>query len=286
MKDSHIVSIGEVLWDIMPSGKKLGGAPANFVFHTQNLGVSSIIISAIGDDLSGKEIKQTLQNKEVPYLFNLSENPTGTVTVKLNNGSPSYTIHENVAWDKIILNNEAKNIIKKAKAICFGSLAQRSTTSRNTIRNAIKLAPRDSLKIFDINLRQHYYSKKLIQESLQLTNIFKLNIDELEILKKFFNLDSCNKTASSQLLNQFDLKLLALSNGGVDSMLITKKCTSILPSPKVKIVDTVGAGDSFMATIVVGLLQNKPLKEIHQKAIDYSAKVCMHKGATPKIEFI
>jgi fructokinase len=283
MSRFKIFGIGEVLWDILPEGKQLGGAPANFVYHTNNLGANSVIISAIGDDILGLEIESTLKEKGIHSELCISSFPTGEVTVELHNGIPDYTIHEQVAWDNIQLNNSVKKELREADAICFGSLAQRSSISRMAIGQALVLTPEHALKIFDINLRQNYYSKDMILESLELANILKLNTEELVILSQFLNLDNNQENACNSLLERFNLKLVALTNGGRDSKLITLGKVSVLPTPKVEIEDTIGAGDSFTAAMVMALMREDPLEMVHRAAVYYSAKVCMGKGATPDI---
>ncbi len=283
MRNFKVIGIGEVLWDMLPDGKELGGAPANFAFHAQNLGADSVIISAIGQDKLGDEIKEVLSKQKINHLLSLSQKPTGTVSVHLNEGIPSYEIHESVAWDDISINDQIKGILSEADAICFGTLAQRSEISRHYIGKALGLVPQKALKVFDINLRQHYYTKDLIAESLTLANVLKLNSEELVILQQYFDLKPDVIQACTQLIEQFDLKLLALTNGSENSMLFTSDIKSVISTPKVKVVDTVGAGDSFTATMVMGLLNNEPLSKVHRKAVKYSAKVCTHNGATPKI---
>jgi fructokinase len=285
MSKNKVYGIGEVLWDILPEGKQLGGAPTNFVYHTHNLGANSTIISAIGNDDLGNEIKQALKHKEIDNVLSISSAPTGTVSVELSEGIPEYTIHEKVAWDNIELTNAVKSELHSADAICFGSLAQRSQFSRLAIKEAVTLVPDSALKVFDINLRQNYYTKDLIAESLQLANILKLNTEELQILSDFFDLESDQTEACSSLQNLFGLKLIALTNGSENSMLVTQGKTSVLTTPKVEVIDTVGAGDSFTAALVRGLLKNESLEMIHQIAVNYSAKVCMSEGATPDIVF-
>ncbi len=284
MKDLKIVGIGEVLWDLLPEGKELGGAPANFTFHAKKWGADSTIISAVGNDALGTEISSVLKDRKQSFEFNISSNPTGTVSINLKDGIPDYTIYENVAWDEILLSDKARTILKQTDAICYGSLAQRSDVSKQSINEALDLVPENALKVFDINLRQHFYSESLILESLQRANVLKLNSEELIILSDYFNLESNQEKACYQLIEQFSLQLIALTNGSENSLLITKDNLSDISTPRIKVVDTVGAGDSFTATLVVGLLQHEPVKEIHQRAVDYSAKVCMHKGATPKIK--
>jgi fructokinase len=283
MKNFNIVGIGELVWDILPDGKELGGAPANFSFHTKNLGANSTIISAIGDDDFGEEMQTLLSNRNLNYILNYSRYPTGTVSVDLKDGIPGYVIRENVAWDDISLEPKAISILKNTSAICFGTLAQRLETSRLTIQSALKLVGNDVLKVFDINLRQHYYSKDVIVKSLQDANIIKLNSEELIILSRFFNLSEKSEVACTQLLLQFDLNLVALTNGGKNSILVTNEEISVLDSPKVKVVDTVGAGDAFTAALIIGLLKKDPLRQIHRHATNYAALVCTFKGAMPLI---
>jgi fructokinase len=285
MKDINVIGLGEVLWDVLPDGKELGGAPANFAYHVNNLGVKSTVISAIGNDDLGNEIKEILNSKNIDYELNISANPTGTVSVKLHNGIPDYIIHENVAWDDLALNDSAKAKLRKADAICFGSLAQRSQKSRQAIYEAIGLAPKKSIKVFDINLRQNFYSKDLIGDSIKLANILKLNTEELCILQEYYNLDTNQEKACNQLIEHFNLQLVALTNGSKNSILFTKDAMSMIPTPRIKVVDTVGAGDSFTAAMVTSLLKGESLKNMHRKAVDYSARVCMKKGATPTIMF-
>lgn len=284
MDTFNIIGIGEILWDMLPEGKELGGAPANFAYHAQNLGGNSSIISAIGSDPLGNEIKDMLENRNQKALLTHSELPTGVVEVEIKDGIPSYVIIEQVAWDDIHIDEAALGALKDAHAICFGSLAQRSPASKRAIENALATVPPEALKVFDINLRQHFYSESLIEESLEKANVFKINEEELTVISKFFNLPTNPLNACQLLLEQYNLLLVALTHGGENSLLVSPNEHSLLPTPKVQVVDTVGAGDSFTAAVVMGLLHQKPLKTIHQNAVDYSAQVCRFKGATPKID--
>jgi len=278
-----VICYGEILWDMLPDGKKLGGAPGNFCFHTQNLGAEAAIVSAIGKDENGDEISATLKEKELNAFLNFSDYPSGYVSVKLNNSIPSYIIHEEVAWDYIALNEDAKNWINQTDAICFGSLAQRSETSRKAIGQAIQTAPAYALKVLDINLRQRYYSKELLEASFELANVVKLNDEELEIISEMFGLDGTEKEKCHTLMEMFGLKLIALTMGSKGSWLFTENEASFQLVPKVKVLDTIGAGDSFTAAMVMGLLHKKPLTELHREASEYAAKVCTYSGAMPAI---
>lgn len=282
-KKFSVIGIGELLWDMLPDGKELGGAPANFAYHANFFGANSTIISALGNDESGKEIRDLLKKRNLEYSINIVNYPTGWVSVKLDKGIPNYVIHENVAWDFIALKEEVIPVLQKADAICFGTLSQRSEESFETIQEAIKLVPKTALKVLDINLRQSYYTKNIIEASLKCANVVKLNDEELVILSEMFHLSTGQDEACRQLLNQFNLKLLALTKGGEGSVLYMPNEISSYPTPKVTVVDTIGAGDSFTAAMVMGLLNGKPLKQIHKEASEHAAKVCASKGATPKI---
>lgn len=282
-KKFSVIGIGELLWDMLPDGKELGGAPANFAYHANFFGANSTIISALGNDESGKEIRDLLKKRNLEYSINIVNYPTGWVSVKLDKGIPNYVIHENVAWDFIALKEEVIPVLQKADAICFGTLSQRSEESFETIQEAIKLVPKTALKVLDINLRQSYYTKNIIEASLKCANVVKLNDEELVILSEMFHLSTGQDEACRQLLNQFNLKLLTLTKGGEGSVLYMPNEISSYPTPKVTVVDTIGAGDSFTAAMVMGLLNGKPLKQIHKEASEHAAKVCASKGATPKI---
>lgn len=286
MKKFKITAIGEVLWDMLPNGKQLGGAPGNFCFHVKNLGAEAAMISAIGKDEPGEEIEDILNKKGLKLLLNYPDFPTGYVSVKLKNGIPSYIIHEDVAWDYILLSNEAREWIKSTNAICFGSLAQRSEVSRKAIVDAIQAAPDATLKVLDVNLRQHYYSKDLLDKAFKLANVIKLNDEELEVISEMFGLTGSLKEKCTRLIKDFDLHVLALTLGEKGSWLFTASEESFQEIPKVKVIDTIGAGDSFTAMMVMGLLHNKPLSELHREATEYSAKVCTFSGATPSIVMI
>jgi fructokinase len=284
MKKFRLTGIGEILWDMLPDGKMLGGAPANFCFHTQNLGAEAAIVSAIGRDAAGSEMEEILRSRGVKAFLNKPENkPSGIVTVKLEAGIPSYIIHENVAWDFIDLDDASKKWIVSSDAICFGTLAQRSSVSSRAILQALDLADSTALKIFDINLRQHYYSAELIKKSLLKANVLKINDEELDIISPLLKLQGSEEEKVRKIMNDFDLSYLALTLGSKGSKLFSASEASYMPVPKVKVVDTIGAGDSFTAMMAMELLRKKPLAEVHSNATKYAALVCKYKGATPAI---
>ncbi|ANQ52775.1 carbohydrate kinase [Flammeovirga sp. MY04] len=280
MSKHKIYGFGEILWDLLPQGKQLGGAPANFIYHCAQLGADAISISSIGNDPLGNEIKEVLSNNKVEAELSISDLPTGTVSVELDDqGIPSYIIHENVAWDDIQLSKQTIDQFRQADALCFGTLSQRSANNRKVLSKLLSTVPSTCLTVFDINIRQSYYSKDLIEECLTSASIFKLNEDELELMKSLFSLRGTTEEILSHLIKNYHLKVVALTMGTEGSYLCTENETSFLPTTKVNVVDTVGAGDAFTAALVVGWLQSKSLKQIHEEAVELSAFVCMRSGA-------
>lgn len=280
-----IVGIGEILWDVFPERKVLGGAPANFAYHTSQFGFNGYTISAVGNDSFGKEIIDSLEEKKLNYLIETTEFPTGTVQVTLDeNGIPQYEICENVAWDNIPFTSQTASLTQNTVAVCFGSLAQRSKVSKESIRNFLRALPDDCLKIFDINLRQHFYTKALIEESLNLANILKINDEEVVIVANLFGWNGLSeKDVCLELMKSFNLNLVILTKGTEGSFVYNHKEWSFHPTPKVQVADTVGAGDSFTATFVAAYLRGKSIVESHQLAVEVSAFVCTQHGAMPTL---
>jgi fructokinase len=284
MKKPIIAGIGELLWDCLPSGKQLGGAPCNFAYHAMQAGCESYVISAIGKDELGVEIKSVLQQLELSCQY-IQENkyPTSTVTVRLNDtGQPDYTIHEHVAWDYISWNTEMERLASALDAVCFGSLAQRNDTSQSSVFSFIQALKPSCLKVFDINLRQHYYTKETILSSIQMADVLKLNDEELPIVAQYLGLSGNMEAQVKALIANFELKYLIYTMGGKGSLIYSVTETSFTEVPKIEVADTVGAGDSFTAIFIAGILQGIPLKEVHQKATEVAAYVCTQRGATPK----
>jgi fructokinase len=286
MMDKPIVAgIGELLWDLLPSGKQFGGAPCNFAFHAMQSGCISYVFSAIGRDVLGDELKQVILDLGLSERY-VQENefPTGTVSVALDErGHPDYTIHENVAWDHIRWNDDMRAIAEKLDAVCFGSLAQRNPESENSIISFLTAAKPGCLKVFDINLRQHYYSREIILASLKLSDVLKLNEDELPVVAGYLGFKGNSEMQLDQLLRNFSLKYVIYTMGGMGSIIKSPYETSYAEVPKVQVADTVGAGDSFTAIFITGILKGIPLKKVHEKATEISAYVCTQKGATPKL---
>ena len=272
----YVVGLGEALWDVLPTEKKLGGAPANFAYHAGRLGYDAIAISAIGRDALGDEILDKLNQKQLEHLMPRVDYPTGTVQVTVDDkGIPSYEIKQNVAWDHIPFTPEMDVIARECCAVCFGSLAQRSEESHTTITRFLDTVSEDCLKIFDINLRQQFYSRDIIEQSLHRCNILKINDEELDIISPMLGKDK------HQLISDYQLSMLVLTCGTEGSYIFTNNEESFLPTPKVEVVDTVGAGDSFTGAFVASLLSGKSIREAHQKAVDVSAFVCTQAGAMP-----
>jgi fructokinase len=283
----YVVGLGEVLWDVLPEGKKLGGAPANFAYHAgQFLGMdNTIAISALGNDPLAEETIEALKEHQLNYLLPRVPYPTGTVQVTLDGqGIPSYEIKEDVAWDNIPFNNDIADIARNCQAVCFGSLAQRNSVSRTTIHRFLDATPSDCLKIFDINLRQHFYTKEIIQDSIRHCNILKINDEELELVGQLFgypDLDFENKCWL--ILGKYNLDMLVLTCGTNGSYVFTPGNVSFQSTPKVQVADTVGAGDSFTGSFVASILKGKNVAETHSIAVQVSAYVCTQNGAMPSL---
>jgi len=278
-----VVGIGEILWDVFPEGKVLGGAPANFAYHATQLGLEGYAISAIGKDDLGEEVLEVLKGKPLQYMLEETNYPTGTVKVTLNgNGIPEYEICENVAWDNIPLTAGMKELAKQADAVCFGSLAQRHQVSRSTIQAFVGLVDTNALKIFDINLRQSFFNKAIIVDSLQMANVLKINEEELVRVAELLDItDVGERLVCQRLMDNYDLKIVVLTRGENGSFVFSKDGSSFLDTPKVKVADTVGAGDSFTGAFVAGLLNGDDIAKAHKRAVEVSAYVCTQKGAMP-----
>jgi fructokinase len=281
-----IIGIGEVLWDLLPSGSQLGGAPANFAYHARSLGADACVVTRVGNDGFGQEILRRFKQQQIADgTVQVDEKaPTGVVTVTLSdNGIPSYNIKENAAWDQISVTLAALVGIQQADAICFGSLAQRGKTSRDSIQTLVASAAEHTLRVFDINLRQKFYSLEIIEQSLRLANVLKLNDSELPILADLLGLNGTTHNQIELLAKQFDLHLVALTRGPAGSLLFQAGKWSDCSSVPIKIVDTVGAGDAFTAALVMGLLSKMDLDEINRLADEVARFVCSYAGATPPL---
>ena len=287
-----IVGIGEVLWDLLLTGPQLGGAPANFAYHAAALGAEAHVITRVGNDDLGRKILRRfsdmgLQHSDVQSNVQVDERaPTGTASVTLSgDGLAHFAVQENVAWDFLDATLEALTLVNEAHAVCFGSLAQRSETSRNAIQQLVESTPNDALRVFDVNLRRPFYTRDVIERSLQLANVLKLNDDELPSLAAMFNLSGSTEKQIECLAQIFGLQVIALTRGPNGSLLYQTNARrwSDCASRPVTIVDTVGAGDSFTAALVLGLLSKRDLDEINSIANEVARYVCSQPGATPPL---
>lgn len=287
MSNKVIVGMGEALWDILPEGKKIGGAPANFAYHVSQFGLESCVVSAVGNDDLGREIIDSFKEKKLQCLIETVSYPTGTVQVEVDGaGVPQYRIKEDVAWDNIPFTGKLEALARRTCAVCFGSLAQRSAVSRETIGCFIDAMPKskDTLIVFDANLRQEFFSKDVLDQSMKRCNILKINDEELVIISRLLNIyETGFQDRCEALLKRYGLKLLILTCGAKGSFVFTPAGTMFFDTPKVEVADTVGAGDSFTATFIAGLLKGVPVAEAHQRAVEVSAFVCTRQGAMPAL---
>lgn len=283
--NSFVVGIGEALWDILPDGKKVGGAPANFAYHVSQFGIKSCVASAVGNDELGIELLNKFHERNLNTLIPSVDYPTGTVMVQVDEcGIPTYDISRNVAWDNIPFTDALENLARHTRAVCFGSLAQRNAVSRHSIYRFLKSMPqhRDTYKIFDINLRQDFHTPEILIESMNRCNILKINDEELIQVNNLLGYpDRGQQDSCVALLQKFNLDILILTCGVNGSYVFTPDSVSFIDTPKVQVADTVGAGDSFTAAFVSGLLKGMSVADAHLLAVEVSAFVCSQAGAMP-----
>ena len=284
MNKPLVIGMGEALWDVLPEGRKIGGAPANFAFHAGQAGMDARVVSAVGRDALGDETLLTLQQKGLNTdAVARVDFPTGVVQVTLSEGGiPQYDICEGVAWDNIPFTPALDELARNAQAVCWGSLAQRSEVSRNCIYRFLDAMPSEQgrLKVFDINLRQHFYSIDVIEASCQRANVLKINEEELVIVSELLRLGTPLVEQQCRLLmDRFSLDMLVLTCGCNGSYIFTPVETSFRVTPLVQVADTVGAGDSFTATLVADLLKGASVGVAHEHAVQLAAYVCTQQGA-------
>ena len=282
MKKLKVIAVGEIVWDMLPAGKQLGGAPLNFAFFSKELGAEAYAVSAIGNDALGDETLAVASATGVNLDYLQRNNlPTSRVLISLDSeGVPQYEIVENVAWDALECPQMILDLVKDASVMCWGSLAQRSVTSRQSVLAMLSAAPKECVKVFDINIRQHYYSREVIETSLGYADILKLNEDELPLVASLLGLSGPEHDIVSQLIEKYALKYLVYTHGADFSEVFSATGEySHVPTPKVKVVDTVGAGDSFTAVFVTSILQGLSMAESHARAVEVSAYVCTQNGA-------
>lgn len=286
-KETFIVGMGEALWDMLPEGRKIGGAPANFAYHISQFGFPGRVVSALGGDALGQEIRENFHAKSLDGILETVPYPTGTVEVTLDAaGVPCYDIRENVAWDNIPFTPELEALARRTRAVCFGSLAQRNVVSRATIGRFLDAMPcgEGQYRIFDINLRQGFYTPEVLCESFRRCNILKINDEELVAVSRLFGYPGIDLQDKCWiLLAKYDLRMLILTCGINGSYVFTPGRVSFVETPRVEVADTVGAGDSFTAAFVASLLSGRSVEESHRLAVDVSAYVCTQHGAMPRL---
>jgi fructokinase len=281
-----ICGVGEVLWDAFPEGEKFGGAPANFTCHSHWLGAETYVVSCIGKDQRGEMARAFLDNHGVgtSCLVDSAACETGVVIVTLDDeGKPDYEIKEGVAWDNIPLTDEMIALAPQLDAVCFGSLCQRNEGSRDTIRKFLAATGADCLRVFDINIRQHFYNDEILRSSLESACVLKLNDEELPIAAKLIGAEGPDEQIVRAIIKKFDLKLVALTLGAKGALMVTPGESSFAAPPETDVINTVGAGDSFTASMIMGFLNNEPLDRINQAANNLAAYVCTQHGAVPQL---
>ena len=281
-----VVGLGELLWDVLPEGKQLGGAPANFAYITSLLGDNGIVASRIGNDDLGAEAVRKLDELHLPttHIQRDAQHPTGVVKVEVDAaGQPRFQIAQPVAWDFMEWTSGWQQLAQQADAVCFGSLAQRTPTSHATIREFVQATPKDAVKVFDVNLRQAFFSADILSDSMKLADIVKLNHDELPRIMGLFDLSHVDAMASARrLVALHNLKLVCVTRGDHGSLLVTREAWSDHPGYKIKVADTVGAGDAFTAGMVYQYLRGEPLRQMGNLANRVGAWVASQVGATPR----
>ena len=289
MKDSPIVvGLGELLWDMLPKGKQLGGAPANFAYHAAGLGAEGRVVSAVGTDGLGEELAARLHQLGLAttWLQRDGSHPTGTVDVELDaHGKPTYTIHEDVAWDFIRWDAAVAEVATTCDAVCFGSLCQRSKVSRATILEFLAHTQPECVRVFDINLRQQFYARPVVEASLRACSVLKLNDEELPVVAAMLGIAGNPNDVLRSLVELFDLELCALTRGASGSLLVSPEGSADHPGVPVDVVDTVGSGDAFAAAVAMGVLRGDSLEDISNRANTLAARVCAAHGATPAINW-
>ncbi|MDD3311293.1 carbohydrate kinase [Pseudodesulfovibrio sp.] len=283
MPDLTAIGLGEILWDVLPDRSTLGGAPANFAYHVNALGGTGVPLSRIGDDKLGRQTLDALLAKNVStrHLSLDPDHPTGTVLAKLDpEGVATYTFPDNVAWDFLAPTPDDLLLAARADIICFGTLAQRSPASRQAVRTVLRHAPQ-ALKIFDANLRQHFWDSATLRTSLALADVLKLNDAELDTLTTLFCLPQNPRAAMETLLHRYDLKLAVLTRGPHGSLVLSPQNASDLPGQPTPVADTIGAGDAFTAAMALAYLHGQSTDQINRYAANVAANVCAMPGAMP-----
>ncbi len=281
-----VIGIGEILWDLLPSGPRMGGAPANFACHARVLGAEAQVVSRIGNDPLGSGLLENLIDLGLP-VSGISidpTHPTGSVGVKIaDDGQPAFTIEPNVAWDHLVSDRHLETLFARADAVCFGTLAQRSAASADAIRGLVDLTPPEALRIFDVNLRQNHFSAATVEASLELANVLKLNDTELPQIAGMLGIEGSVREMLAELVSRYGLRLVAFTRGAQGSILHDGQAWCEHRGISVEVRDTIGAGDSFTAAVTIGLLNRWPIVRISEAATEVAAYVCSRTGAVPNL---
>lgn len=285
MKDPEVLGIGEILWDVFPEGRQLGGAPGNFAYHVHQHDIPAAPVSAVGHDEPGEAMLTELERRGVDTRFIARvDHPTGTVEVELDEkGKPEYDITRDVAWDHLPVTDRLLGLARSARALCFGSLAQRMPPSRKAIESLLAAANEKALKVFDVNLRAPFYSADIVRSGLELCNVFKLSDDEVEKVADLLSLPGKEPAFADAVIDRFGLRMLVVTRGDKGSLVQTRDERNEHAGVKADVVSTVGAGDSFTATIVAGVLSGLSVEELHDRAARVAAFVCEQPGAMPEL---
>ena len=285
-KNRNVIGIGEVLWDCFPDQRRPGGAPANVAYHAQQLGCNAAVCSRVGNDNAGRELAEYLREHglRTDLLQTDDDRPTGYVTVDVSvPKSPSYIIHENVAWDAIAFDRALEDAAADAAAVCFGTLAQRTETSRETIRRTLAAA-RDALVIYDVNLRQTWYQRDWVEQSMRAAHLIKLNGDEVEVLAGLLDVgDTDPARFATAMRERYAVETTCVTRGARGCMVFTANETVEVAGVQVEVMDTVGAGDSFTGALTANLLRGWPMQRAATFANRVGALVAARSGAMPDI---
>ena len=279
---TNVTAIGEILWDVYPDRKRLGGAPFNFIYHVWKICGNGFFISSIGDDKNGDEIITFLNAKGFPtdYIYIDKKHPTGTVQVKLlEDKTPQFKISEECSYDFITFDERAEKLVdNQTDILYFGTLAQRSNTTRSTIESLFG----KKIKYFcDLNLRHDFFSKDMIEKALEVSNVVKINEDEFSKIKNFFTLDVNTNAAIRGLIKNFNIELICITRGGNGALLSDGTEIDESKSSGEEIVDTVGAGDAYAAILCLGYLKKMNIKKLNKLANDFASDICKVEGAIP-----
>lgn len=285
LRSMAVTGIGELLWDIFPQGRSIGGGPANFAFHISQFGLDGWMVSAVGDDLAGRELTGQLAGYPINTIVETVDFPTGRIDITLDSdGVPQYKIAHDTAWDHIPYSPALSRLAASTGTVCFGTLGQRSDESSNTIRQFLAEMPEVNLKIFDINLRLNFYTREVIESSLHIADILKINEEEVVTVASLLRLEGTEGDICRRLMEVYGLKILILTKGTDGSYILSSDGSeSYRFTPSVEVADTVGAGDSFTAAFTAAYLSGKTIPEAHALAVDVSAFVCTRHGGMPEL---